>query len=127
MSAKLTAIVGTALIAAVFVVEMSAGQARQAVFSNPKLEGLKRSAAADVDGMRELTQQMVDQIFSYAELGYQEVETSRYVTEVLERNGFRIERNIAGMPKPRDTLWASLPITSAISSEELPSLTLRAR
>src|SRR5215207_1428357 len=107
MSAKLAAIVGTALVAAVFVVEMSAGQARPAALSNPKLEGWKRLAAADVDSMRELTQQMVDQVFSYAELGYQEIETSNYLTDVLERNGFRIERNIAGMPTGWTATWGS--------------------
>src|SRR6185503_4159582 len=117
MSAKLAAIVGTALIAAVFVVEMSAGQARQAVFSNPKLEGLKKAAAADVDGMRELTQQMVDQIFSYAELGYQEIDTSKYLTDVLEKNGFKIERNVAGMPTGWTATWGSGKPVIALGSD----------
>ena len=54
----------------------AAGGVRQ-----PEAGGIEAAAAADVDGMREMTQQMVDQIFSYAELGYQEIETSKYLTE----------------------------------------------
>ncbi len=48
-----------------------------------------------------LTQQMVDQVFSFSELGFQEIETSRYLTDLLEKNGFQIERGIAGIP----TAW----------------------
>src|SRR5438445_11150832 len=46
---------------------------------------------------------MVDQIFSYSELGFQEFETSRYVTGILEKNGFRVERGVAGIP----TAWVA--------------------
>ena len=96
---------------------MSAGQAKPAASANPRLDGLKRAAAADVDGMRELTQQMVDQIFSYAELGYQEVETSKYLTDVLEKNGFRIERNVAGMPTGWTATWGSGRPVIALGSD----------
>src|ERR1700746_3398546 len=69
----------------------------------PRVEELKREAAADVESMRVTTQQMVDQVFSYAELGFQETETSRYLTDILQKNGFKIERAYAGMP----TAWAA--------------------
>ena len=36
--------------------------------------------------MREFTQQMVDSIFSFAELGFQELETHRYQVEILKKN-----------------------------------------
>jgi len=49
----------------------------------PALPALKQEAAAEVDGLQTLTQQMVDQIFSFSELGFQEFETSRYVTGIL--------------------------------------------
>src|SRR4051812_36125205 len=64
----------------------------------PRVEQLKREAAADVESMKVVTQQMVDQVFSYGELGFQEVETSRYLTGILEKNGFKIERGYAGIP-----------------------------
>jgi len=69
----------------------------------PALPALKQEAAAEVDGLQTLTQQMVDQIFSFSELGFQEVETSRYVTGILEKNGFQVERGVAGIP----TAWVA--------------------
>ena len=57
----------------------------------PSLDDLKKQALTAVDARQVFTQQMVDQVFSFAELGFQEHESSRYVTEVLEKNGFRPE------------------------------------
>jgi len=71
------------------------------------LDELKREATAEVASLETLTQQMVDQIFSYSELGFQEYETSRYVTGVLEKNGFSVERGIAGMPTAWVATWGS--------------------
>ena len=34
--------------------------------------------------MKDFTQQMVDSIFSFGELGFQEIETNRYLIDVLE-------------------------------------------
>jgi len=64
---------------------------------------LKKEAITEVDKLQVLTQQMVDEIFSFSELGFQEVETSRYVTGILEKNGFRVERGIAAIP----TAWVA--------------------
>src|SRR5262245_13705223 len=66
-----------------------------------QLDVLKREAIARVDEMRVLTQQMVDQIFSFSELGFQEYETSKYVTDILEKRGFVVQRGVAGIP----TAW----------------------
>ncbi len=71
--------------------------------SGPKLEDLKREAINEVTGLQTLTQQMVDQIFSFSELGFHEYETSGYITGVLEKNGFRVERGVADMP----TAWVA--------------------
>ena len=72
-----------------------------------KLDALKAKAAAEVDKLSVLTQQMVDTIFSFGELGFQEVETSRYCIEMLRRNGFRIEEGIAGVPTAWTASWGS--------------------
>ena len=53
-----------------------------------QLDRLKAELARAIDGWAKLAQQMVDQVFSFAELGVQEVETSAYLTGILERNGF---------------------------------------
>src|SRR5262245_9733164 len=68
-----------------------------------QLDVLKREAIARVDEMRVLTQQMVDQIFSFSELGFQEYETSKYVTDILEKHGFGVQRGVAGIP----TAWVA--------------------
>jgi aminobenzoyl-glutamate utilization protein B len=67
----------------------------------PRVEALKKEAAAEVEALRVQTQQMVDQVFSFGELGFQEFETSKYLTNVLEKNGFKVERGYAGVP----TAW----------------------
>ena len=50
---------------------------------------------------------MVDSIFSFGELGFQELETSRYVTGILEENGFSVERGVAGIPTAWVARWGS--------------------
>ena len=47
-------------------------------------EKLKEAASADVLSMYDLGQQMVDMVFSFGELGFQEFETQRYLTGILE-------------------------------------------
>jgi aminobenzoyl-glutamate utilization protein B len=68
-----------------------------------QLPALKQEASAEVDKLQTLTQHMVDEIFSYSELGFQEYETSRYVTGILEKNGFHVEHGVAGVP----TAWVA--------------------
>lgn len=63
-----------------------------------KTEALKKEVAADVEARRVFTQQLVDQIFSYSELGFQETETQRRLTDVLVREGFDVQRSVAGVP-----------------------------
>ncbi|HET7925260.1 MAG TPA: amidohydrolase [Rhodanobacteraceae bacterium] len=72
-----------------------------------RLAALKRDAIGEVEERRVLTQQIVDSLFSFSELGYQEFETQRYLTALLERNGFTVERGIAGMPSAWIARWGS--------------------
>ena len=68
-----------------------------------KLEALKQQAVAETDKLQTFTQQMVDQVFSFSELGFQEYETSRYLTGILEKSNFKVEKGIAGIP----TAWTA--------------------
>jgi aminobenzoyl-glutamate utilization protein B len=83
----------------------------------PNLDALKRDAAADVDGMSVMTQQMIDQIFSFGELGYQEFETSKYLTAMLRKNGFNVREGIAGMPTAWVATWGSGKPVIALGSD----------
>lgn len=73
----------------------------------PKLDDLKKEGAAEVDARAKFTQEMVDSIFSFAELGFQENNTSAYVTGILEKNGFSVQRGVAGIPTAWTAAWGS--------------------
>ncbi len=73
----------------------------------PSPEVLKQAASEMVDSRKVLTQQMVDSIFSFSELGYQETDTSAYVTAMLEKEGFVIVRGVAGMPTGWVASWGT--------------------
>ncbi|MCL5743749.1 MAG: amidohydrolase, partial [Acidobacteria bacterium] len=68
---------------------------------------LKQEAMRLIDARRTFTQQIVDSIFSFAELGFQEYETSAYVTGILEKEGFLVTRGVAGMPTAFVATWGS--------------------
>lgn len=65
------------------------------------VEVWKKQVIQELEGKRKTAQVMVDMVFSFAELGFQEKETSAYLTKILEENGFKIERGISGIP----TAW----------------------
>jgi len=72
-----------------------------------RLAALKKEASADIDGLATLTQQMVDTVFSFGELGFQEIESSKYLTGILEQHGFKITRGISGIPTAWVAEWGS--------------------
>ena len=75
--------------------------------AQPPLEELKSEARSLVDQRKTFTQRMVDEIFSFSELGFQEVETSAYITGLLEKDGFQVTRGVAGMPTAFVATWGS--------------------
>src|SRR5579871_2868056 len=80
--------------------------------AQPKLTPEKESAIkadliGQIDGMKKQAQVMVDSVFSFGELGFQEFETSKYLTAILEKEGFKIERGIAGIPTAWVATWGS--------------------
>ena len=81
------------------------------------LTGLKAEAAEKVDSMRKLTQEIVDSLFSFAELGFQEFETQRYLTQILEENGFTVERGVSGIPSAWWATWGSGKPVIALGSD----------
>src|SRR4051794_40806936 len=85
--------------------------------ADARLDALKKEAAANVDGMAKLAQEMVDSVFSFGELGHQEFETSKYLTDILEKNGFKVERGIYGMPTAWVARWGSGKPVIALGSD----------
>jgi aminobenzoyl-glutamate utilization protein B len=72
-----------------------------------RLADWKEELAKDIDGRRKFTADIVDQIFSFGELGFQEIETSRYLVRLLRDNGFTVEEGIAGIPTAWVATWGS--------------------
>ncbi|MDH3270303.1 MAG: amidohydrolase [Gemmatimonadota bacterium] len=70
-----------------------------------QLDQWKAQLVASIQARRETTADMVDQIFSYAELGFQEFETSRYLVGLLRENGFTVEEGVAGIPTAWVATW----------------------
>ena len=75
--------------------------------ANARLERLKADAAREIDAQAKLIQVMVDQVFSFGELGFQEVETSKYLTGLLEEHGFTVQRGVGGIPTAFVARWGS--------------------
>ena len=82
-----------------------------------KLPDYKKEAVKGVDEMSKLAQEMVDSVFSFGELGFQEVETSRYLTGQLEKFGFTVQRGVAGIPTAWVAKWGSGKPVIALGSD----------
>src|SRR5215470_9840139 len=77
----------------------------------------KAAVVADVNAMAKQSQVMVDMVFSFGELGFQEVETSKYLTGILKKEGFKIEQGIAGIPTAWMATWGSGKPVIALGSD----------
>src|SRR5437016_208241 len=84
--------------------------------SNPA-QDYKAQVVKDVEAMSKQIQVMVDTVFSFGELGFQEFETSKYLTGILEKEGFKIERGIAGIPTAWMATWGSGKPVIALGSD----------
>jgi aminobenzoyl-glutamate utilization protein B len=91
--------------------------AQRKALSRSRIDALGREAVADIDSRAKFTQQMIDQIFSYGELGFQEVETSRYLVEILKSNGFEVQEGVAGIPTAWVATWGSGKPVIALGSD----------
>ena len=72
-----------------------------------RLPDLKDEVLQMVEEDAKQVQEIVDMLFSFGELGFQEFETQRYLTGILEEAGFEIELGVAGMPSAWTARWAN--------------------
>jgi aminobenzoyl-glutamate utilization protein B len=99
MRSQVTA--STVLISVLHVVAPAAAQRA------PATDQLKREVVAEVTSLQKLSQEIVDMVFSFSELGFEENRTVAYLTGILEKEGFRIERGCAAMPTCYVGSWGS--------------------
>ncbi|MDG2087889.1 MAG: amidohydrolase [Arenicellaceae bacterium] len=96
---------------------LAQGAIPQQEVSVPTLSRLQAEAVERIDQSEKLTQEIVDSLFSFSELGFQEFETQRYLVELLERNGFDVERGVAGIPSAWWASWGSGKPVIALGSD----------
>ena len=82
-----------------------------------KEAAMKADLAGQIDAYKKQNQIMVDTVFSFGELGFQEFETSKYLTGILEKEGFRVERGIAGIPTSWVATWGEGKPVIALGSD----------
>lgn len=94
----------TVFVAMLFISGMAFGQKK---YNKKQIEKLKNEVSEIVLNNHKQTQVMVDKIFSFAELGFQEYESSKYLTGLLEQNGFEIKTGISGIPTAWLATWSN--------------------
>ena len=104
-------VVGAALLAVNAVAQAPAAMTPE------KAAAIKQEILKEVDGNAKLVQVMVDTLYSFGELGFQEFETSKYLTGILEKNGFKVEQGISGIPTAYMATWGSGEPVIALGSD----------
>jgi len=89
----------------------------QKKYSEKELAAMKQKLYTSVASHAKDVQVMVDKVFSFGELGFQEFETSAYLTSVLEKNGFTIEKNISNVPTAWMAKWGNGSPVIALGSD----------
>ncbi|WP_347923118.1 amidohydrolase [Pontimicrobium sp. SW4] len=97
----------TILILSVICFGISQISFAQKKLSKKKIEALKTEVAQIVESNHKQSQVMVDKIFSFSELGFQEIESSKYLTGILAANGFEIEKAVSGIPTAWFATWSN--------------------
>lgn len=94
-----------ALVAASTLIPFSLS-AQQVTGADPRLDKLKAEAQQMVEARSKQVQEIVDMLFSFQELGFQEFETQKYLTNLLQKEGFTIEKGVAGIPSAWTAKWS---------------------
>src|SRR5256885_8480293 len=94
-----------------------AGSAFAQNISAEKQAAIKADLMGEIDHMKKQAQVMVDSVFSFGELGFQEFETSKYLTGIFEKEGFKIERGVAGIPTAFVASWGEGKPVIALGSD----------
>ncbi len=88
----------------------------------------KKAAIDSINEHEKLLIDVHDKIWNWAEVGLQETKTSKLFSEVLEANGFRVERDVADMPTAFVATYGTGSPTIGIMGEldSLPGLSQKA-
>ena len=95
------------LLATLLIIGPLSSIQSQDKFSKRKIANLKQEVSQLVEQDKKMTQVMIDKVFSFGELGFQEFETSKYLSKILEENGFDIKYQISGIPTSWLATWSN--------------------
>ncbi|MBX9928591.1 MAG: amidohydrolase [Gemmatimonadaceae bacterium] len=70
-----------------------------------------------IDARATQIQQIIDQVYSFGELGMQEYETSKLLMGILRQNGFAVDSGVAGMPTAWVARWGNGKPVIALGSD----------
>src|SRR3954466_2957045 len=104
-------------VVVLFVLAAITLQVNGQTYNSATVASLKKQVMSLVSSNEKQVQEMVDMIFSFGELGFQEVETSKYVTDILAKNGFTIKNSIANIPTAWMATWGSGSPVIALGSD----------
>ena len=92
------------------------------------LEAWKRESMQAIDGRVSGYRDVALRIWEYAELGYQEVRSSELLASELEKEGFRLEKGVAGIPTAFVATYGSgSPVIAVLAEyDALPGLSQQA-
>ena len=93
---------------------------RQPVTITPdrtRIDRLKAEAMTAIDARKDQAQQINDVLFSFSELGFQEEESFTYLTNLLEKEGFTVQKGVAGIPTAWIANWGSGKPLIAVGSD----------
>lgn len=84
-----------------------ASEAQTPTLTEARIAELLDQVEAEVTERARLAQVIVDKVFSFSELGMQEVETSRYLVSLLRDNGFEVQEGVVGVPTSWWATWTN--------------------
>jgi len=125
----MTRLLKTAVLAIVFLATMPVGAQRgqrqdppptgpvATGASTPEAMQYKQNVGLEVDAMQENIQKWNDSVFSFGELGFQEFETTKFLTGILRQNGFTVQEGVAGIPTAWTARWGSGKPVIALGSD----------
>ena len=91
--------------------------AQTKTYDSLTISNFKQQVLPLVAAKEKQVQEMVDMVFSFGELGFQEFETSKYLTDILTKNGFSVEKGISNIPTAWIAKWGSGSPVIALGSD----------
>jgi aminobenzoyl-glutamate utilization protein B len=85
--------------------------------TTPQALQYKQNVGLEVDAMQENIQKWNDSVFSFGELGFQEFETTKFLTGILRQNGFTVQEGVAGIPTAWTARWGNGKPVIALGSD----------